>query len=279
MYARSFGATRVSVPVIGQGTWHIDSSDRTDAVRALRAGIDAGLSHIDTAEMYGDAEAIVAEAIADCREEVFLVSKVVPDNATRRGVARACEASLRRLRTDRLECYLLHWPGQHPLEETIAGFEDLRRAGKILAWGVSNFDVDDLDRARAIAGPDRIACNQVLYHLNERAIEHAVLPWCERHGVAMVGYSPFGSGEFPDPASAGGRVLDGIARSHGTTPYAVALAFLTRLPGTFTIPKSGRPARAIENAKAADLHLGAAEIAMIDAQFPRGPRPRMLPML
>ena len=279
MYARNFGATRIAVPVIGQGTWHIDSADRADAIRALRAGIDAGMTHIDTAEMYGDAEAIVADAIADCREEVFLVSKVVPGNATRRGVARSCEASLKRLRTDRLDSYLLHWPGQHALAETIAGFEDLRRAGKILSWGVSNFDVDDLDRALAIAGPDRIACNQVLYHLNERAIEHAVLPWCERQGVAMVGYSPFGSGEFPDPASPGGRVLAGIAQARGTTPYAVALAFLTRLPGTFTIPKSSRPGRAVENAGAADLHLEAAEIAMIDAHFPRGPRPRMLPML
>ena len=119
----------------------------------------------------------------------------------------------------------------------------------------------------------------MLYHLNERAIEHAVLPWCERHGVAMVGYSPFGSGDFPDPASPGGRVLQGVADGHGTTPYAVALAFLTRLPGTFTIPKSSRPGRAVENAGAADLHLGAAEIALIDAHFPRGPRPRMLPML
>ena len=218
MYARSFGATRVSVPVIGQGTWHIDRAERVDAVRALRAGIDAGMTHIDTAEMYGDAEAIVAEAIADCREEVFLVSKVVPGNATRRGVTRACEASLRRLKTDRLDSYLLHWPGQHPLEETIAGFEDLRRAGKILSWGLSNFDVDDLDRALAIAGPDRIACNQVLYHLNERAIEHAVLPWCERHGVAMVGYSPFGRGEFPDPASVGGGREDVVRRtSRGRT--------------------------------------------------------------
>ena len=279
MQARSFGAARVPVSVIGQGTWHIDRSDRGDAIAALRAGIDAGMTHIDTAEMYGDAEAIVAEAITDCREEVFLVSKVVPGNATRRGVVRACEESLRKLRTDRLDSYLLHWPGQHPLEETIAGFEDLRRAGKILSWGVSNFDVEDLDRALAIAGPDRIACNQVLYHLNERAIEHAVLPWCGKHGVAMVGYSPFGSGEFPDPASTGGRALAGIAEAHGTTPHAVALAFLTRMPLTFTIPKTGRPSRAGENAGAAELHLGSAEIAMIDAHFPRGPRPRMLPML
>ena len=279
MYARTFGTAQVEVAVIGQGTWRIDGSDRADAVRALRAGIDAGMTHIDTAEMYGEAEAIVAEAVAGRRAEVFLVSKVVPGNATRRGVVRACEASLRRLATDRLDAYLLHWPGSHPLEETVAGFEDLRRAGKIRSWGVSNFDVDDLDALLAIAGPDRIACNQVLYHLGERAIEHAVLPWCAEHRVATVGYSPFGSGEFPDPASAGGRVLDGIARTHATTPYAVALAFLTRLPGTFTIPKTGRPARAVENAAAADIHLGAAEIALIEAHFPRGPRPRMLPML
>ncbi|MBE7247403.1 MAG: aldo/keto reductase, partial [Actinomycetospora chiangmaiensis] len=155
MHARGFGAARVNVPVVGQGTWRIDGAERASAIRALRAGIDAGMTHIDTAEMYGDAESIVAEAIADCREEVFLVSKVVPSNATRRGVVRACEASLRRLNTDRLDCYLLHWPGSHPLAETIAGFEDLRRAGKILSWGVSNFDVEDLDRALAIAGPDR----------------------------------------------------------------------------------------------------------------------------
>ena len=279
MYARTFGAAQVGVAVIGQGTWRIDGSDRADAVRALRAGIDAGMTHIDTAEMYGGAEAMVADAIIDRREAVFLVSKVVPGNATRAGVVRACEASLRRLATDRLDAYLLHWPGSHPLEETVAGFEDLRTAGKILSWGVSNFDVDDLDRLLAMAGPDRIACNQVLYHLGERAIEHAVLPWCAAHGVAMVGYSPFGSGAFPDPASAGGRVLDGIARTHAATPHAVALAFLTRLPATFTIPKTGRPGRAVANAAAAGLRLDATEIATIEAHFPRGPRPRMLPML
>lgn len=279
MYARPFGATGLNVPVIGQGTWRIDAAAREAAVAALRAGIDAGMTHIDTAEMYGDGEAIVGEAIRDLREEIFLVSKVVPGNATRRGVVRACEQSLRRLGTDRLDAYLLHWPGSHPLEETIAGFEDLRQAGKILSWGLSNFDVDDLDRALRIAGPYRIACNQVLYHLGERAIEHAVLPWCAKNGVALVGYSPFGSGDFPNPASPGGRVLAGIAQAHEATPYAVALAFLTRIENTFTIPKTGRAARAVENAGAAALHLNAAEIAMIEAEFPRGPRPRTLPML
>ncbi|WP_430910509.1 aldo/keto reductase [Methylobacterium sp. sgz302541] len=279
MRMRGFGATGMRVPVIGQGTWRIDGASRGEAVAALRAGIDAGMTHIDTAEMYGEAEAIVGEAIAGMREEVYLVSKVVPSNATRRGTVRACEQSLRQLGTDRLDCFLLHWPSSHPLEETIAGFEDLRRDGKILAWGVSNFDVPELDEALRIAGPYRIACNQVLYHLGERAIEHAVLPWCQRNGVAMVGYSPFGSGDFPSPRSPGGQVLAAIARDHGTTPYAVALAFLTRLDHTFTVPKTGRAARAVENASTGALVLGEEEIAAIDAQFPRGRRPATLPML
>ncbi|GEP06998.1 aldo/keto reductase [Methylobacterium oxalidis] len=279
MDARGFGSTGQRVSVIGQGTWRIDGSASADAVAALRAGVDAGLTHIDTAEMYGDAEAIVAEAIEGLREEVFLVSKVVPGNATRRGVARSCEQSLRRLRTDRLDCYLLHWPGSHPLEETIAGFEDLRRAGKILSWGVSNFDVDDLEAALRIAGPYRIACNQVLYHLRERSIEHAVIPWCAANGVALVGYSPFGSGDFPNPASPGGQVLARIAEAHATSPHAVALAFLTRLDGTFSIPKTGRALRALENASARDVALTEDEIATLDAQFPRGRRPSSLPML
>lgn len=279
MRMRGFGATGTRLPVIGQGTWRIDGSDRREAVAALRAGIDAGMTHLDTAEMYGDAEAIVGEAIAGLREEVFLVSKVVPGNATRRGTVRACEQSLQRLGTDRLDCFLLHWPGSHPLEETIAGFEDLRRDGKILSWGLSNFDVPELDAALRIAGPYRIACNQVLYHLGERAIEHVVLPWCVKNGVALVGYSPFGSGDFPTPKSAGGHVLATIAEAHATTPYAVALAFLTRLDNTFSIPKTGRPARAAENASAGSLVLSEDEIAAIDAQFPRGRRPASLPML
>jgi diketogulonate reductase-like aldo/keto reductase len=279
MRVRSFGATGHRVPIIGQGTWRIDAAARAEVLATLRAGIDAGMTHIDTAEMYGEAEAILGEALQGLREEVFLVSKVVPSNATRRGVVRACEQSLARLRTDRLDCYLLHWPGSHRLEETIAGFEDLRRAGKILSWGLSNFDVDDLDRALRIAGPYKIACNQVLYHLGERAIEHAVLPWCAHHGVALVGYSPFGSGDFPHPDSPGGRVLARIAQAHATTPHAVALAFLTRFEHTFTIPKTSRPERAIRNAEAGTLVLTGDEVAMIEAEFPRGPRPRTLPML
>ena len=171
------------------------------------------MTHIDTAEMYGAgaAEQIVGEAIAGRRDEVFLVSKVLPQNASRRGTLTACERSLARLNTDRLDCYLLHWRGQHPLEDTFAAFEQLLTEGKILSWGVSNFDVADLEEASAIAQPGHIACNQVLYHLQERAIEHTVLPWCEEHGVAVVGYSPFGHGSFPGPRTSGGRVLQQIA--------------------------------------------------------------------
>lgn len=279
MIERSFGAGGRPVPVIGQGTWRFDGDARADAVAALRAGLDAGMRHIDTAEMYGGAEQIVAEAIAGRRDEVFLVSKVVPGNASRAGVVAACEASLRRLATDRLDGYLLHWPGHHPLAETIAGFEALKAAGKILSWGVSNFDVPDLEEALAIAGPGAVACNQVLYHLKERAIEHAVLPWCRANGIALVGYSPFGSGDFPEAATPGGRVLAGIARRHSTTPRGVALAFLTRDEGTFAIPKTGRPARAIENAAAGGVNLSEEDRSAIDAAFSRGPVPRGLPML
>jgi len=279
MRQRTFGATGRPLPVIGQGTWRLDDGDRPAALATLRAGLEAGLTHIDTAEMYGEAEPLVAEAIAGRREEVFLVSKVVPSNASRAGTVSACERSLKRLGTDRLDSYLLHWPGSYPLEETIAGFEALKASGKILSWGLSNFDVDGLDEALGIAGPGAIACNQVLYHLGERAIEHAVEPWCRRNGVALVAYSPFGSGDFPDPASRGGRVLAEIADAHGTSPYSVALAFLTRHDGVFTIPKTIRPERARANAAAGALILDAPEIARLDAAFPRGPRPRHLPML
>ena len=213
MERRRFGNTAVEVPVIGQGTWYIDRGQRQDAVEALRRGLDLGLTHIDTAEMYGGAEEIVGEAIAGRREEIYLVSKVVPQHASRQGTLQACEQSLARLRTDHLDCYLLHWPGGHPLEETLGAFEDLRQAGKIRAWGVSNFDVPHLQEALgamgAARGAGRLACNQVLYHLQERAIEHAVLPWCERQGVAVVGYSPFGHDRFPGPADGGGPGVAG----------------------------------------------------------------------
>jgi diketogulonate reductase-like aldo/keto reductase len=274
-----FGHTTRDVSVIGQGTWYIDHGDRAAAVRALRAGLDAGMSHIDTAEMYGDAELVIAEAIADRRDEVFLVSKVLPSNASRKGTIAACERSLKRLGTDRLDCYLLHWRGQVPLAETVAAFGELKAAGKIASWGVSNFDVDDLNELSKLAGKGAIACNQVLYHLQERAIEHRVIPWCESHGVAVVAYSPFGHNDFPSMRSPGGKILQQIADAHQATPRQVALAFLIRRPSVFAIPKASSAAHAADNAAASALTLSAAELADIEKVFPRGREPSSLPML
>lgn len=281
MERRRFGPLDREVPVIGQGTWYIETGNRADAIAALRHGLDLGMTHIDTAELYGwgAAEEIVGVAIEGRRDEVFLVSKVVPEHASRSGTIAACEASLARLDTDRLDCYLLHWRGQYPLEDTIDAFEQLQREGKIRSWGVSNFDVDDLEEVREIAGEGRLTCNQVLYHLQERAIEHAVLPWCEAHGVAVVGYAPFGHGQFPGPHSKGGRVLAEIAAAHNATPRQVALRFLVCRPPLFTIPKASNPDHAEENAGAGDLRLTEAELARIDDAFPLGPRPRTLPVL
>ena len=273
MRREPFGRTGVLVPVVGQGTWNMERDGRKAAVAALRAGLDAGMSHIDTAEMYGAGrvEELVGEAIVGRREQVFLVSKVLPQNASRAGVLRACESSLRRLRTGWLDGYLLHWPGRHPLAETIAAFEQLTREGKLRAWGVSNFGVEDMERAVAIAGAERVGCNQVLYHLEERSIEHAVLPWCVARGIAVVGYSPFGSGHFPAPRSRGGKALAAIAAAHGATPRQVALAFLVRAMGLLTIPKAASAAHVVENAAAGELTLSDDEVRRIDAGFPRGP--------
>jgi diketogulonate reductase-like aldo/keto reductase len=279
MKSEKFGSSGPEVSVIGQGTWYIDHGHRGNAVAALRRGIDLGMTHIDTAEMYGDAELVVAEAIAGKRDEVFLVSKVLPSNASRRGTITACERSLKRLKTDRLDCYLLHWRGSYPLSETVAAFEELVSAGKIKSWGVSNFDADDLDEMLGVAGKCKIACNQVLYHLQERAIEHAVIPWCEQHGVAVVAYSPFGHNDFPSPRNKAGEVLQTIAKAHGASPRQIALGFLTRKASVFAIPKASSAEHAADNAAAGDLLLSDDEIAALDKAFPRGPKPRGLPML
>jgi diketogulonate reductase-like aldo/keto reductase len=277
MERRRFGPTNREVAVIGEGTWYLESGDRASAIAAVRRGLDLGMTHIDTAEYYGEAEDVVGEAISGRRDEVFLVSKVIPGNASRSGTVAACENSLARLRTDRLDCYLLHWRGQYPLQETIAAFERLEREGKILSWGVSNFDVSDLEEVWEITG--RLVCNQVLYHLQERAIEHAVIPWCEQHGVAVVGYSPFGHGDFPGSRTKGGRVLEEIAAVHKATPRQVALRFLVRRPLLFTIPKASSPDHAAENAGAGDLRLTETELSRIDQAFPLGPPRHRLAML
>jgi len=280
MEQHRFGQLKSEVPIIGQGTWNLESSDRKSAIATLRAGLDLGMTHIDTAEMYGsgEAEKIIASAIAGRRDEVFLVSKVLPSNASGRGTIAACERSLTRLNTDHLDCYLLHWRGGSRLEETIWAFEQLREAGKIKSWGVSNFDVDDLEEAWRIA-PGQIACNQVLYHLEERSIEHAVVPWCEKHQVAVVGYSPFGhSRGFPGARGKGGRALEEIAVAHQATPRQVALRFLTRRPSMFAIPKASSVAHVTENAGAGELALSDADIAVLEQAFPLG-RGRRLPMV
>ncbi|QPF86695.1 aldo/keto reductase [Bradyrhizobium genosp. L] len=279
MQTKPFGKSGPQASVIGQGTWYLDRGDRRSAISALQRGIDAGMTHIDTAEMYGDAELVIADAIAGRRDELFLVSKVLPSNASRRGTITACERSLKRLKTDRLDCYLLHWRGSYPLADTVAAFDELIAAGKIRSWGVSNFDAEDLDELLDVAGAGKIACNQVLYHLQERAIEHAVIPWCERHGVAVVAYSPFGHNDFPSPSSKAGAVLQGIAQARKATPRQVALSFLTRLRSVLAIPKASSPEHAAENAAAGDLTLSDGELAALDKAFPRGPKPRSLPML
>jgi diketogulonate reductase-like aldo/keto reductase len=276
-----FGFTGVEVPVVGLGTWHLDTSDSKTAIAAVHLAIDLGLRHIDTAELYGSgqAESLVGQAIEGRRAEVFLVSKITPSNASRKGTIAHCEQSLKRLRTDHLDCYLLHWPGSHPLENTIASLEELVQAGKIRAWGVSNFDEVELASALEIAGPGRIACNQVLYHLEERSIEHAVLPWCEGQGVAVVGYTPFGQNRHYPPAGAGAKVLTEIAQRLGATPRQVGLAFLTRRPELFAIPKSTSPDHLRENAGGAKLRLSPEHVSAIDRAYPLGKRRRGVAVL
>ena len=248
------------VPVRGQGTWQLEQ-DGSSAIEALRRGLDLGLTHVDTAEMYGSGrvEEMVAEAIEDRRDEVFLVSKVLPSNASRHGTVRACERSLKRLRTTWLDCYLLHWQGQHPLEETIAAFEELRQAGKIRRYGVSNFDQESLGEAVRIAGPGKIACNQVLYNLAERHVEATVAPVCREHAVALVGYSPF-MGLEVKPA------LRKVAEELEATPRQVALAFLTRLEGTFAIPKASSVEHVRENAR--EVKLAREQIERLEKAYP-----------
>jgi diketogulonate reductase-like aldo/keto reductase len=271
MRRRQFGRTGSEVPVIGQGTWPVPDRD------ALRRGIELGMTHIDTAEMYGNgrSEEIVGEAIAPYpRESLFLVSKVLPSNATRAGVARACERTLRRMRVDYLDCYLIHWRGDGDLVATMRGLEDLVRDGKTRSLGVSNFDPWDLREAAAALERESIACNQVLYNLGQRTPETHELPWAHEHGAAFVAYTPLGR-----PKNApGARVLAEIAGARGVTPEAVALAFLVRDPSSFAIPKANTLAHVEANAAAGDLELTAHELAAIDAAYPARERIGPLPM-
>ncbi|MEQ1508162.1 MAG: aldo/keto reductase [Myxococcota bacterium] len=273
MRALPFGPTGTTLPAIGLGTWNLERDDRVAAIRALRRGVELGARHVDTAELYGNGEVerIVAEALADRRDEIVLVSKVLPHNASRTGTIAACERSLGRLRTDRLDGYLLHWEGPHPLADTIEAFEQLRRDGKIRWWGVSNFDEERIAEVVSLAGPGRCACNQVLYHLQQRQVEHRVIPACRAAGIAVVGYSPFGSGSFAGPTTPDGRALVRIADRHRTTARRVALAYLTRDDDLFAIPKASDAAHVEDNVAAGDLRLDPEDLAAIDDAFPRGP--------
>jgi diketogulonate reductase-like aldo/keto reductase len=269
----------VKVPIIGLGTWQMEADDRDSAIIAIRRAIDLGMTHIDTAEIYGKGavEEIVAEAIAGYRGEVFLATKVHPEHATYAGTLLACEKSLRRLRTDRIDLYLLHWRGAQPLEETFRALETLKQDGKIRAWGVSNFDVADLEQAIEIAGEGKIACNQVLYNLYERDPEHMLQVYCERHHIAFVGYSPLGSGQFPRAGSAKHDVLAAIANAHNASPRAVTLAYLARREGSFVIPKSSVFAHVTDLARAGDLTLTPADILAIEEAFPLAPPKSKMP--
>jgi diketogulonate reductase-like aldo/keto reductase len=253
-------------------------------VAALRRGLELGLTHIDTAEMYGNgaAEELIAEAISGWpRERLFIVSKVLPQHGSYDGTVAACEASLHRLRTEYLDLYLLHWRGRHPLGETMRALEDLVDAGKIRALGVSNFDVADMEEARSLLRRHPLACNQVLYHLRERYVERALLPYCRRHDIALCGYSPFGTETFPGAVTAAGRVLATVAARHGagTTPRQVALAFLVREAPLFAIPKASRPEHVEENAGALHLRLTETDLREIAEAFPEGPSAGDLPMV
>ena len=271
MQIRRFGSTGFDVSVIGQGTWPFPNGD------ALRRGIELGMTHIDTAEMYGDgrSEEMIGEAIAPfARESLFLVSKVLPSNATRTKIARACEGSLKRLRTDYLDCYLLHWRGGVDLAETMTGLEALLDSGKIRSLGVSNLDPWDLREAAAGLRDATIACDQVLYNLGERTPETHELSWSREHGSALVAYTPLGRPKRKD----GERVLAEIAERHHVTPEAVALAFLIRDPVAFAIPKANTIPHVESNAAAGDLTLDADELARIDAAYPARERKGALPM-
>ncbi|WP_105415735.1 aldo/keto reductase [Neorhizobium sp. T25_27] len=268
----------ISVPALGLGTWQMGEDSRKAAleIESLKRGLDLGLTLIDTAEMYGEggAEKITAQAIAGRRDHVFLVSKVYPWNASRKGVVEACERSLDRLKTDRLDLYLLHWRGEHPLAETVAGFEELRRAGKIGAWGVSNFDLDDMQELMEVPGGGNCAANQVLYNLSRRGIEYDLLPWCQERGIPVMAYSPIEQGRL----ARNGELIR-IAKAYQATPAQVALAFLLERDGVIAIPKSANPDRVAENAEAVDLELSEADWIALDAAFPPPSRKAPLEMI
>lgn len=263
-----------TVSVLGQGTWHMgeDPARRQEEVSALRSGLDLGMSVIDTAEMYGDgaAESLVGQAIRGRRDEVFLVSKVLPSHASREGTIKACEDSLRRLKTDRLDLYLLHWRGSYPLSETVDGFEALIYQRKIRHWGVSNFDISDLEELESVPNGNAVTTDQVLYNLMRRGVEYGLLPWCRARSLPVMAYSPIEQGRLLKDA-----VMTRLANRLNATPAQVALAWVLRHDGIIALPKAGTPKHVIQNRLALDLQFSNEDLAAIDRAFPppRGPRP------
>lgn len=266
------------VPVLGLGTWHLgeDPSRRSIQIAALRLGLDLGMKLVDTAEMYGNgaSEQLIGEALADRRDDAYLVDKVLPSNATQRGTVIACERSLRRLNTDRVDLYLLHWRGYVPLTETVAGFTDLMKAGRIRSWGVSNFDLRDMLELVSLPGGAGVVVNQVLYNLMRRGIEWDLLPWCRQNGIVVMAYSPIEQGRL-----LGHPVLARIAARHGATPAQIALAWLIGQDSVVAIPRAATPEHVRENRAAADLRLTEQDRAEIDRAFPPPDGPRPLEMI
>jgi diketogulonate reductase-like aldo/keto reductase len=267
-----------AVPVLGQGTWHLAEGKhpRDEEIRALRVGLDLGMTLIDTAEMYADggAEELVGEAIAGRREEVFLVSKVLPQNATGPGTIAACERSLRRLRTDRIELYLLHWRESVPLQETVEAFQELVRTGKIRHWGVSNFDVSDMRELVALPFGSDVSTDQVLYNLTRRGIEYGLLPWCSKRNIPVMAYSPIEQGRMLRHPT-----LVRIAKHHDVSPAQVALSWVLRLDNVIAIPRSGSTQHTRENRAALDIRLTDRDSKELDHAFPPPDGPRPLEML
>lgn len=267
-----------AVPVLGQGTWGMgeNPNHRQNEIDALRFGLDSGMKVIDTAEMYGDgaAEALVGKAILGRRDQAFLVSKVLPQNASRSGTIEACEQSLRRLGTDHIDLYLLHWRGQVALAETLEAFEELLRAGKIRHWGVSNLDLADMVELTGLRGGPAVATDQVLYNLMRRGIEHDLLPWCEQHNIPVMAYSPLEQNRL-----LGDHALRRIAASHSATPAQIALAWVLRNDRIIAIPKAGTPAHVKQNLSALDIPLSIADLAALDRAFAPPTSKRPLEML
>jgi diketogulonate reductase-like aldo/keto reductase len=267
-----------AVQVLGQGTWKMgeDARRRAGEVNALKLGLDLGMTLIDTAEMYasGGAEEVVAEAIAGRREELFLVSKVLPSNASRTGVPAACEKSLKRLRTDRIDLYLLHWPGSVPLAETVDAFEALKKAGKIRHWGVSNFDTDEMEELAGLRSGGNVQTNQVLYNLSRRGPEFDLAPWSRQRGIPLMAYSPVEQGALARNAR-----LEAIAARHNATAAQIALAWVVAQPGVIAIPKASSQEHVRQNVAALDIKLTSEDFAELDRAFPPPTRKRGLEMI